>query len=327
MSMTSPAPTIYDVHALKLFVAVCKTGSMTTASKQLGLTQSAVSQAIRQIEDLLGAVLIDRSERPLRPTAAGRVLQQHAAAIVDEVESLPSVIRQTASTSVPKIRVGLIDSFASTAGPALIRTLLSNKVRCIAARSGIARDHADALLSRNLDLIVTGDPLDDVDGLDRYLLLSEPFVLLLPEELAKSMRRPDLGTLAARYSLIRFSARSQIGIQVDRQLRRLGIKAPRLLELDPTDAVVAMVSGGVGWAIATPLCLLQVRSQIAGVRVLPFPGAPFVRHLYLVARSGEYDELASNVAHLARDVARKVCVPAIRSLVPWVSDQIIVHPV
>src|SRR6186713_2668829 len=77
-------PMIEDLNALKVFLAVSTCGNMTAAAKRLGLTQSAVSQSIRQLEDNLGSVLLDRAQRPLRLTAAGMVLQRHAVSLVED---------------------------------------------------------------------------------------------------------------------------------------------------------------------------------------------------------------------------------------------------
>ena len=311
---------IEDLNALKVFLAVSTCGNMTSAAKRLGLTQSAVSQSIRQLEDNLGTVLFDRAQRPLTLTAAGMVLQRHAVPLVEDASALATAVRQAGTSKVQELRIGIVDSFASTVGPSLIRSLLT-QVERLSFRSGLAHDQAEGLLSRNLDLIISSDGMDDVDGLDRYRILTEPFVLLMPEKLAAANPRPDLKALAAGHSLIRFSARSQIGAQIERHLRRLAVKAPRMLEVDATDALMAMVDAGLGWAIATPLCLLQARSQIASIRVVPFPATGFVRQLHLFARAGEYGELPQRVAQLARDILKRDCAPELRKLVPWLRDQ------
>ena len=312
---------IEDLNALKVFLAVSTCGNMTSAAKSLGLTQSAVSQSIRQLEDNLGTVLLNRAERPLKLTAAGMVLQRHAVPLVEDASALATVVRQAGASKVHELRIGIIDSFASTVGPSLIRSLLS-QVERLSFRSGLAHDQAEGLLSRNLDLIISSDAMDDVDSHDRYPILTEPFVLLLPEKLAAANATPELKKLATEHSLIRFSARSQIGAQIERHLRRLGIKAPRLLEVDATDALLAMVGAGLGWAIATPLCLLQARSQMASIRVVPFPAPGFNRQLHLFARAGEYGELPQRVAQLACDILKRDCVPELRKLVPWLRGQL-----
>src|SRR5581483_10873383 len=210
----------------------------------------------------------------------GLVLQQHAQPLIDEADALTTIVRQAGSTKMPELRVGAVDSFAATVGPSLIRALLAMTTR-MSFRSGLAHDQSQGLLTRNLDLIITSEAMDDVDGLDRYLLLTEPFLLLIPKEM-RVAPPIDLKALAARESLIRFSARSQMGAQIERHLRRLGVKAPRILEVDATDSLIAMVQAGLGWAIASPLCLLQVRSKLTGVGIHPFPGAAFSRQIHLI---------------------------------------------
>lgn len=314
----------FDLHGLRVFLAVAETGSMTTAAGRRGLTQSAVSQLIRQLEEYMGAVLIDRSQRPVALTATGRVLQRRAQAIIGDVEALEVAVRHAGSSKVQELNIGVVDSFASTVGPALIKSLLKTTATHLSFRSGLAHDQAEGLLSRNLDFIITSDPLDDVDGLERHVILTEPFLLLMPQNLDSTSESPDLKFLAAAHPLIRFSARSQIGAQIERHLRRLGVRAARLLEVDATDTLVAMVSAGLGWAIATPFCLLQVKGNMRGVRTLPFPAAGFNRQLHLIARAGEHGELPQRIVDLSCEIVRRECMPEIRRLAPWLKHEIIV---
>lgn len=316
-------PTDYNLQSLRVFLEVSATGNMTAAARKLGFTQSAVSQAIRQLEENFGAVLLDRSRRPLALTVAGTALQRRALPLIQEAEALTSVVQSAGLTKMPELRIGVVDSFAATAGPRVIRGLLKMTSH-LSFRSGIARDQAAALQSRQVDMIITSDVMDDVDDIDRYHLLDEPYLLLLPKRLRDKLQKLDLRELSANYSLIRFSARSQVGAQVERQLRRMRVKVPRLLEVDATDALVAMVTAELGWAVATPLCMLQVKASLDGIDALPFPGPSFVRQLYLVVRTGEFGDLPQKVAALARTTLRDDCLPEMRRLVPWLKNQVVI---
>ena len=313
----------YNLQSLKAFLAVGATGSMTAAAARLGLTQSAISQAIRQLEEALGTVVLDRSHRPLMLTPAGLVLQRHAQPLIEDADALATRVRHAGSGKLPELKIGVVDSFASTAGPELIRALLKTTTR-LSFRSGLAHDQAEGLLNRSLDIIITSDAMADLDHLARINIMSEPFLLLLPEKMAVTGRNPDLRQLAQDYSLIRFSARSHIGVQVERHLRRIGVKAPPLLEVDATDALVAMVGAGLGWGIATPLCVLQVRSRLHGIKAAPLPAPGLVRQLHLITRAGEFDELRQRMAALACGVLRNHCVPEMRKLVPWLQNQVVI---
>ena len=313
----------YNLQSLRAFLAVGATGSMTAAAARLGLTQSAISQAIRQLEEALGTVVLDRSRRPLALTSAGLVLQRHAQPLIDDAHALATRVRQAGSGKLPELKIGVVDSFASTAGPELIRALLKSTTR-LSFRSGLAHDQVAGLLDRSLDVIITSDAMEDLDHLARIIIMSEPFLLLLPEKMAAAARNPDLRQLAHDYALIRFSARSHIGMQVERHLRRVGVKAPPLLEVDATDALVAMVGAGLGWGIATPLCVLQVRSRLHGIRAAPLPAPGLVRQMHLITRAGEYDELRPRMAALACDVLRNHCMPELRKLIPWLQNQVVI---
>ncbi len=66
-----------------IFAAVVEAGSMTGAAKALGMTPSAVSQHISQLESLLGLTLLHRSTRRLNLTEAGEVVWQGASPAAD----------------------------------------------------------------------------------------------------------------------------------------------------------------------------------------------------------------------------------------------------
>lgn len=75
--MSSPARTL-DLQLLRTFVTAAHHGSMTVAANVLHLTQGAISQQIRRLEDQLGCVLFEREARGLRLSAAGERLRTQA---------------------------------------------------------------------------------------------------------------------------------------------------------------------------------------------------------------------------------------------------------
>ena len=73
----------FDTKLLRTFVAVANSGNMTEASSMLGLTQGAVSQQIKRLEELLQCVLLDRSRRGLKVTKRGEKLLGMAKSLLD----------------------------------------------------------------------------------------------------------------------------------------------------------------------------------------------------------------------------------------------------
>lgn len=103
----------YDYDSLAVLSAVVRTGSFETAAKSLNVTQSAISQRIKQLEEKVGSILVIRG-RPCVPTEDGLLLCQH----VEQVTLLRHEVSQQLSglVSVSKASVRIAvnsDSLAS----------------------------------------------------------------------------------------------------------------------------------------------------------------------------------------------------------------------
>lgn len=310
-----------DLHALEIAAVVIEEGSMSAAASQLGMTQSAVSQAMKRAEAQVDVTLVHRDRRPLVATEAGRVLVAHIREISLRAERAIEEVRATALRPERQdLRLGMVDTFASAAGPVLIRHLMEGSVALrVTAFSGLTQSHTDALMRHEIDAAITSDPMDELDELMRFPLYREPFVLVAPVAWGDALRGLPLRDVLFDHPLIRFSARSHMGAQVERHLRRLRIEHPQVLSFDSSDSLLAMVAGGVGVAITTPLCLLQGAIHLPSVSVLPLPSPGFSRELTLVTRRGEFDTLGPRVADAAREMLERHTLPLIVNHIPWLA--------
>lgn len=294
-----------DLRALEIFLAVCETGSMSAAARHLKLTQPAVSQAVAELERRTEAELFDRNVRPLAVTVAGSVLRQRASVLVAEAREIPQLLRETKRGKVPSIRVGLVDSLSRLLSVPLA-TYLSSRASEVAILSGLTATHASDLLTRRLDIFIGVDDLEDVHGLERWEIATEPYLLLLPAD----HKRPDtlakLKTLAASMPFVRFSARSQTGVQIERHLRRLGLDIPTTFEFDSPHAVAACVAGGGGFAITTPLCMAEAKLPKTACITAPLPGSKFSRTLTLVARHRELGTIPRDLCAVSKEVVSSI---------------------
>ena len=309
---------LLPVTALQARIAVSETGNMSRAAKRLDVTQSAVSQAIQRLEEPVGAAVFDRARRPLRTTTAGQILVKRAEAIVREIEALPGSV---STRHLPGLRLAMPDSLADTVGPALVREA-SAIAQNLYVTQGLSPQHAELLVERQVDIIIAANPFDHLDGLARYPLLIEPYVMLVPSGFARLAQRSALSELQRRLPLIRYSGRSTVGKTVDRYLRRIGANSTRRLEADNAALVGELVGGGAGWAIATPMHLLQGKAHLAGVEVLPLPPPIPTREITLLTHLGDLEVIASRLAQITRGVLRDVCLPEFLRLAPWLKDQL-----
>ena len=135
-------------------------------------------------------------------------------------------------------------------------------------------------------------------------------------------RAPTLAALTRALPLVRFNGDSHIGAQIERYLRTQDVAPPNRLEIDTADSLVAMVAGGIGWALITPLCLLQARADPAAVVPLPLPDAGFERELTLVARASEYGALPRRIARDATEIFRVEWRGQLLRLAPWLGGAV-----
>ena len=299
--MIDPAPSLpFDLNALQVFLAVCDLGSMSGAARRIGITQPSVSQVVAELEARLAARLFDRRVRPLALTQAGVVLRQRASVLLADARQIGALLHQVRQGKLSRLRVGLVDSL-SRALTAVLAGFMAEVAEQSSLLSGLTAAHATSLITRQLDLFLGAEELEDLEGLERHVLLEEPYVLLCPA----SMPPPpaDAGSLAAwgaQAPLLRFSARSRTGIEIERHLRRLRLEFARVQEFDTPFGIATAVAGGLGWAITTPLCIAEAAVQPGRWRCHTLAGPSLVRRLVLVAREGELGALPQKMALLCR---------------------------
>lgn len=179
-------PPLPDLQALQTFVTFSEANSMTLAAARLGVSQSAVSQLIKRLEADMGCALLDREVRPAQLTHAGRTLLVLAQDLLSHAASVAERVRQGGLSAHPSIRLGCIDSFAATVGPALIRAL-SGDARELHLWSGLTPDLLAQVLARELDLVICTDAATAHPRLVPSFLFAERFVLVVPLALAQGL--------------------------------------------------------------------------------------------------------------------------------------------
>lgn len=308
---------------LETFLAVCQHRSFTKAAKSLGLSQSSVSQSIQKLEDILEVSLFNREVRPITLNPEAILLREQLEGQFSDIEKTVSLIRERNELK-PIVKLGVIDSLSSNVAPALIR-LLSEQTRQISVLSGISPNIAQDLMNREVDIIITSDPLDGIEGLNRFFLCQEPHLLVLPKE------SPLAGTpvtwqnlINCDLPLVRYSRRSASGRIAETHFSRMRMSIPVKVEADTTRVVLSMVADRQGWAISSPLCLLQCKDVLPEVHVQPAPQPAFSREIYIVTRYNEYQGLVDTIlAECARQL-NKILLPEIKVNFPWSIPEMII---
>jgi DNA-binding transcriptional LysR family regulator len=174
-----------DVQRLRAFALVLDLGSISAAADVLGYTQSAVSQQLAALEREAGAALIDRSQRPLRATGAGAILQPHVERVLAALGGAESAIEDVRGATL-RLRLTAFPSALSSFVPAAVRDLRRAHseiaVRVVQLETSEAIEH---LRRGEADLAVVhhlpGVAVPETAGLARRRLLVDDLHVVLPD--------------------------------------------------------------------------------------------------------------------------------------------------
>jgi len=315
-------PQSFDFRSLEVFVAVVRAGGMTSAAKSLGLTQSAVSQTIANLEDAIGTSLVDRSVRPLQLTPGGNILFEKAKSLLSMATDTVQSIREPDGHALKTLHIAMADSLAFSIGPHLVNELhyMANHWRIT---SGLSIDHETAFNAGEIDMMfVAGDLTNVQQDNEHHLITTEQFLVAAPA----SYQGPTdtLEELYASHKLVRFSLRSFTGRKVEQQINRLQIKVPLWLEIDSPMAQLAMIGTGNAWGFTTPMFLLQAPDQLKNIRLFKPPKGTFPRHIFSVARANQFGDIPERITNASRKIISTKVIPKIRELADWLPEHITV---
>jgi len=145
-----------ELDGMTTFVAVAEAKGFRAAGERLGVSHSAVSQALRRLEDRLGAPLVRRSTRSVHLTEAGERLYASLRPALDEVRAAIAAVGELGDAPRGTLRLHTSTIAETMIGESLL--------------TGFLRDHPHV----RLDLVVSDAPVDIVaDGYDAGLQLGE----------------------------------------------------------------------------------------------------------------------------------------------------------
>ena len=111
-----------ELRQLQYLVAIVKEANFTRASEKVFVSQSALSQQIQSLEQEMGTVLLDRSRRGVRLTAAGEVLYRHAQRIFLELEQAETAIHELEGLQRGELHIGVVQTVNDYLMPSLAST-------------------------------------------------------------------------------------------------------------------------------------------------------------------------------------------------------------
>jgi LysR family transcriptional regulator, benzoate and cis,cis-muconate-responsive activator of ben and cat genes len=189
---TIPGRYRLDLRQLRYFVAVARERNFTRAAEVLHIAQPPLSRQIQQLEDELGATLIERGSRPLRLTDAGRLLYEQAAQVLDRVEEMKAMTRRVHEAGRSHFSIGFVGSTLYGYLPEVIRRYRAARPQVdITLLELTTLEQITALKEGRIDVGFGRIPFDD-PYVERILLRNERLCVALPAAHALQARAGPL---------------------------------------------------------------------------------------------------------------------------------------
>lgn len=187
-----------ELRHLRTIVAVAEHRSLTKAGEELYLSQSAVSQQIRRLEDELGLQVFDRTTRQVRVTSHGRQILDEARAVVGAADALRDRARRLASAQAGVVRLGYSRSTAFDTAPLVSAVTEARPELRVEVREVPSRQLPHAVRDGEVDVALSRWA-DDTDQLFAHTLrrLRSGVILRAGDALA-GRAEVALGDLAGR---------------------------------------------------------------------------------------------------------------------------------
>ncbi|MCW8379551.1 LysR family transcriptional regulator [Streptomyces justiciae] len=255
---------------LRVFVAVCRAGSLSAVARELGCTQSAVSQHVKRLERETGVALVERQPRGVVPTQAGRVLEAAASEGIAGLDLAVRQLRELIDGSSGYVRVATgattVRHFMGDAVVEFRRRHPRVNLEFRTVSSG--RGSFEALADGSLDLawITLGRP---VRGIEQRAVAELPWVLAVRADDPLAERERIGAAELADVRLIRLPPNSASAAQLESSCVELGVELTHDTNVADWDTALLLAELGVGRAVVPELSGLAATG--GDLRLIPVP--------------------------------------------------------
>jgi len=261
-----------SLRNLRILTAVASKGSFAAAADQLGLTQSAVSLQIKNLEEELGVQLFARTGRSPRLNVNGKFVVDRAREILGIYDGIKADL---APSGVIKgvLTLGAVPTVITGALPPVLGRLQRRYGGMhVKLFSNLSAELVKQVEEGDLDAALITEPPYGVSPLCEWLVFDEEsFFVAAP----KNTEACEVKLLFERFPFVRFDKTAWAGAMVDGELIAQGIHPREVMELDSLEAALSLVDEGLGIAVV-PLNKRRLKHVEKQFSLTPF-GAPQLR--------------------------------------------------
>jgi len=275
-----------NLHLLRMFAAVVRSGSFSKAADLLNISQPAISKGVRDFELQVGCRLLNRSPKGVVPTPEGLALSRRAEALFAVERAAEEELSALRGLHNGSLRIGASTTIATYMIPrylgAFHRAYPGVDLHLISANT---RDIVEQMVAQDIDIGLVEGPVDDKN------LIVEPW----RTDVMKLIAAPDhafamaIGPIDPKRieneALIVREPGSGSREVVTQALAAHGIEPLRTLEIGSTAAIKQVVAAGLGVAIVSVVAV-EDQVQLGRLKVLDLSGMEIERTLWQLKMPG-----------------------------------------
>ncbi|MEL6417565.1 MAG: LysR family transcriptional regulator [Pseudomonadota bacterium] len=308
------------LRGLEVFEALASTGSVAQAANLTGLSQPAVSQQIKNLENALATDLIDHGKRPMHLTPAGRSFLVRAEAALGELRQAQSELTVMDLAHLSALSIGLIDDFDNDLTPRLVTILADSLKRCkFKLITAPSHEILNLVARKELHIAISASSGTMLDGVLEYPLARDPFILVVP----KGYGEPEVANAVLDdLPFLRYDNEQLIARQISAHLARQKLDFDDRFEVGSHLALMAMVARRIGWTVTTPLGYMRAARFHDEVDALRLPFKPFSRTISLYASADWAGDVPVDVAQTMRRLIQSHMIEPMLAKLPWLSGEL-----
>lgn len=292
-----------NVRQLEIFCSVMETGSVSDAARLLGVSQPAVSKALRLMQHETGLVLFRRVGSSLHPSSEADQIYARARGLLADIDRLGEYVTELRDLHAGRLRVATLATLGTTFIPGAVSRLRERRPQVeVEVQALPSRQVVDLLVRNEVDVGVFHEPADDPKVRTEEICETE-LVCVLPRDHPLAERKHIEAADLAGENLISFAGDSSVAWMLHETFRTSPRPVEPAIVVNQTVIAFALVSGGAGLALVDPFPLFG--SAFSGIVARPIHPTIRLRVRVAFPRERPVSRLAHEFAAILRRVAEE----------------------
>jgi DNA-binding transcriptional LysR family regulator len=245
-------PEPIDSRQLRAFASLALSGSFTRTARELNLSQSAISHAMRALEEELRCRLLDRAGKKVTLTQAGEQLLVRVQRILQEMSDARDDLQELGRWGHGRLRFSASQTACQFILPGVLREFRESFPNCtIQIQPGDALASIELLRSRRVDLALTME-IKGEEQFEFHSLFTDELCFLTSPLHPWAQRGGVVHDEIVRQNYIFYPKTSLFFGLIDAYFQQDGIVLPTFIELGSVEAIKELVKLGIGVTILAP---------------------------------------------------------------------------